>query len=95
MMMMMMMIIIIIIIIIIIKAYAVQIRKLLEYVDRKEDPLIQIVRLHQHIINSPVIQTAGCLKTEIQRGTRQIKGSIAEKMKNGEGRGYMDNCHIT
>jgi hypothetical protein len=40
-----------------------------------------------HIINSAVLQTAGCLKTKIQRGTRQIKDSIAEKTKNGEGRG--------
>jgi len=88
MMMMMMM-------VLIIKTYAVQMTKLLECVDRKEDPLIQIVRLHQHIINSVVLLTAGCLKMEIQRGTRQIKGSTAEKMKNGEGRGCMDNCHIT
>jgi hypothetical protein len=82
------------IITIIIKACAVQITKLVEYVDRKEGPLTQIVRMHQHI-NSAVLQTAGCLKTEIQRGTRQINDSMAEKMKNGEGRGCMDNCHIT
>ena len=36
---------------------------------RKEDPLINIVRTHQH------------LKTEVQRGTRQIKESIAETTK--------------
>jgi hypothetical protein len=29
------------------EAYAVVIKKLVEYVDRKEDPLIQIVRTHQ------------------------------------------------
>jgi hypothetical protein len=28
-----------------------------------------------------VLQTARCLKTELQRGTRQIKDSIAEKTK--------------
>jgi hypothetical protein len=31
--------------------YAVEIIKLVKYVDRKEDPLIQIVRKHQHNIN--------------------------------------------
>ena len=53
------------------KAYAVQITKLLECVDRKEDPLIQIVRLHQHVINSAVLQTAGCLKQKY-RGEQDI-----------------------
>ena len=66
------------------KAYAVEITKLEEYVERKEEPLIQIVRTHQYIIihiNSAVVQTARSLKTEVQRGRRQIKVSIAEKTK--------------
>jgi len=58
-------------------AYAVEITKLVEYVDRKEDPLIQTVRKHRHHINSAVLQTARHLKTEVQTGTRQI--STAEK----------------
>ena len=29
-------------------AHAVEITKLMEYADRKEDPLIQVVRTHQH-----------------------------------------------
>ena len=29
-------------------AHAVEITKLVEYVDRKEDPIIQVVRTHQH-----------------------------------------------
>jgi len=36
-------------------AHAVEITKLLEYVDRKEDPLIQVVRTHQHNTNSAVL----------------------------------------
>ncbi len=32
-------------------AHAVEVIQLMEYVDRKEDPLIQIVRTHQHSIN--------------------------------------------
>jgi hypothetical protein len=33
------------------EAYTVEITKLVEYVDRKEDPLQQIVRMHQHTIH--------------------------------------------
>ena len=61
-------------------AHAVQITKLMEYVDRKEDPLIQVVRTHQNNTDSAVLQTARCLKAEVQRET-QIKESIAEKTK--------------
>jgi hypothetical protein len=52
-----------------------------EYVDRKEDPLQQIVRMHQHTIHWAVWQTPRCLKTEMQRGPRQIRDSIAVKTK--------------
>ena len=48
-------------------AHAVQITKLMEYVDRKEDPLIQVFRTHQHNTDSAVLQTARCLKTEVLR----------------------------
>jgi hypothetical protein len=44
------------------EAYTVEIMKLVEYVDRKEDTLIQIVRMHQHNINLVVLQTARCLR---------------------------------
>ena len=62
-------------------AHAVEIKKLVEYVDRKEDPLIQVVRTHQHNTNSAVLQTARCLKTEVQKERRKVKESIAEKIK--------------
>ena len=62
-------------------AYAVEITKLVEYVDRKEDPLIQVIRTHQHNTDSAVLQTARCLKTEVQRETRKMRDSIAEKTK--------------
>jgi len=62
-------------------AHAVEITKLVEYVDRKEDPLIQVVRTHQHNTDSAVLQTARCLKTEVQKETRKMKDSIAEKIK--------------
>ena len=62
-------------------AHVVEITKLVNYVDRKEDPLIQVVRTHQHNIDSAVLQTARCLKTEVQTETRKIKDSIGEKTK--------------
>jgi hypothetical protein len=51
------------------EAYTVEITKLVEYIDSKEHPLKQIVRMHQHNINSSMLQTARCLNTELQRGT--------------------------
>jgi len=60
-------------------AHAVENTKLMEYVDRKEDPLIQVVRTHQHNTNSAVLQTARWLKKEVQKETRNMKDSIAEK----------------
>jgi hypothetical protein len=62
-------------------AHAAEITKLVEYVDRKEDPLIQVVRTHQHNTDSAVLQTARYLRTEVQRKTRKMKDSIAEKTK--------------
>ena len=62
-------------------AHTVEITKLAEYVDRKEDPLIQVVRTHQHNTDSVVLQRARCLKTEVQKETRNVKDSIAEKTK--------------
>jgi hypothetical protein len=54
---------------------------LAEYVDRKEDPLIQVVRTHQHNTDSAVLQATRCLKTEVQKETRKMKDSVAEKTK--------------
>jgi hypothetical protein len=53
-----------------------------EYVDRKEDTLIQVVRTHQHNTYSEMLETARCLKTEVQRETKKkMKDSITEKTK--------------
>jgi hypothetical protein len=41
-------------------AHAVEITKLVEYVDRKEDPLIQVARTHQQNINSTVSNSSLC-----------------------------------
>ena len=61
-------------------AHAPEIKKLMEYVDMKKDPLIQVVRTHQLNTDSAVLQTARCLKAEVQRKAK-IKESIAEKTK--------------
>jgi hypothetical protein len=47
-------------------------KKPVEYVDSKEDPLKQTVKTHQ--LNNV---TDRRLKRELQRGTRQIKESVA------------------
>ena len=46
-------------------AYAKEIIKSVEYLDRKEDPLLQVVRTHQHNYDSAVLQTARCPKAEL------------------------------
>ena len=61
--------------------HAVEITKLMNYVDRKEDPLIQVVRIHQHNTNSAVLQTAGCLKAEAQREKNKGEHSGGNKRK--------------
>jgi hypothetical protein len=63
------------------EAYVVENTKLMEYVEIIHYPLIPIVRMHQHSTNSTMFQTARSLKRELQRGTRQIKDSIAEKTR--------------
>jgi len=62
-------------------AHAVEITKLVDYVDRKEDPLIQVVRTNQHNADSAVLQTARCLKTKVQKETRKMNDSIVGKTK--------------
>ena len=52
----------------------------MECVDRKEDPLIQVVRTHQHNTDSAVLQTARYLKTSTERN-KKMKESIVEEKK--------------
>ena len=53
----------------------------MEYVDRKEDPPIKVVRTHQYNSNSAVLQTARCLETEVQRETKIKEHSGENKRK--------------
>jgi hypothetical protein len=54
-------------------AYTAETVNLVEYVESKEDPLIQIVRTHQHNTNSALLQTANKFKQSFQSETKQIK----------------------
>jgi iron-sulfur cluster repair protein YtfE (RIC family) len=77
------------------EAYVIEITKLMEYVDSTEDPLIQTARTHQNNTKSATVQTARSLGTELQRGTRQIKDSIAEKtQEKWQGKRCINNFHV-
>jgi hypothetical protein len=63
------------------EAYIVEITTMMECVDNNEDPIIQIIRTHQHSTASAKVQSAISLKIELHRGTKQIKYIKAEKTK--------------
>jgi site-specific recombinase XerD len=52
-----------------------------EYVENKEDLLIQIVRTHQHNTNSALLQTANKFKKFFKRERKQIKNIITQNIK--------------
>ena len=62
-------------------SHAVEITKLVEYVERKEDSLLQVVRTHQNNTDSAVLQTARCLKTNIQRENKKNEGQHSGENK--------------
>jgi hypothetical protein len=47
------------------KTYIAEVIKLQVYIDSKKNPLIQIIRLHQHTTNSAMLHTARSLRTEL------------------------------
>jgi hypothetical protein len=62
-------------------AYIAETVNLVEYVENKEDPLIQIVRTHQHNTNSALLQTANKFKKSFQSATKQIKNIETQNLK--------------
>jgi hypothetical protein len=54
-------------------AYIAETLNLVECVESKDDPLIQIVRTHQHNTNSALLQTANKFNKSFQSETKQIK----------------------
>jgi hypothetical protein len=72
-------------------AYIAETLNLVEYIESKEDPLIQIVRTHQHNTNSALLQTANKFKKSFPSETKQIKnitqiikGKWEEKWMHGQ-----------
>jgi hypothetical protein len=59
-------------------SYTAEVMKLMEYVDRKEDPLIQIVRTHQHHTNSTHLK-----QLKILRNLFKVKQSKPETQQLG------------
>jgi len=68
-------------------AYIAEVMKLMEYVESKEDPLIQIVRTHQHYKNSALLQTVTNFKNFSKRN-EENKNNNSEH-KKGMGKKYM------
>jgi hypothetical protein len=62
-------------------AYIAETVNLVEYVENKEDPMIQIVRTHQHNTNSALLQTANRFQKSFQSETKQIKNIITQNIK--------------
>jgi hypothetical protein len=64
--------------------------KVMGYVGNKENPLIQIVRTHQHHTNSTPLQTVKSFKKHFQSETKKNKKDIiAQNIKYKKG--CMDN----
>jgi alpha-D-ribose 1-methylphosphonate 5-triphosphate diphosphatase PhnM len=63
------------------RAYKAETIKLVEYVESKEHPLIQVVRTHQHNTNSTLFQTVNKFKKYFQSKTKHIKNIIAQNLK--------------
>ena len=77
------------------EAPIVEITTMMECVDN-ENPVIQIVRTHQHNTTSATVRTAISLKIELHGGTRQIKDIIAKsRKKDGERKGCLDSSNVT
>jgi hypothetical protein len=62
-------------------AYIAETLNLVEYVESKEDPLIQIIRTHQHNTNSALLQAANKFKKSFQSETNEIKNIITHNIK--------------
>jgi hypothetical protein len=62
-------------------AYITKVIKLKEYVEHTDDPLMQIVRTHQNNTSSTLFHPATNLQKSLQSDTKQIKTTIARKLK--------------
>jgi hypothetical protein len=62
-------------------AYVTEVIKLKEYVEHTEDPLMQIIRTHQHNTSATLFHTATSLQKSLQSDMKQIKTTIAKNLK--------------
>jgi hypothetical protein len=62
-------------------AYIAKVMKLMEYVESKEDPLIEIVRMHNHNTNLTLLQAVRNSKKSFQSEKKQIKDITAQNIK--------------
>jgi hypothetical protein len=63
-------------------AYTADVRKLMECVESKEAPLIQMVRTHQHHTNSVLVETVKNFENSFQSGSKHINHTIKEKWED-------------
>jgi hypothetical protein len=62
-------------------AYITEVIKLKEYVEHTDDPLMQIVRIHEHNISSTLFHTATNLQKSFQSDKKQIKSTTGGNLK--------------
>jgi hypothetical protein len=74
-------------------AYIAEVMKLMEYISTK-DPLIQIVRTHQHHTNSTLLQTDKNVNKSFQSGMKKIKNNSSECKRKKKRKECMDNSHV-
>jgi hypothetical protein len=74
--------------------YITEVIKLKEYVEHTEDPLMQIVRTHQHNTSSTLFHTATSLQKSLQGDTKQIKTTTARNLtERWKKKDCMDSFH--
>jgi hypothetical protein len=66
------------------ESYFVEVTKLMDCVDNKDNPIIQIVITHQHNTISAMLHTVRSLKRQLHRGKRQIYTITAQKIRQGK-----------
>jgi hypothetical protein len=62
-------------------AYIAETLNLVEYVENKEDPLIQIVTICQHNTNLALLQIANKFNKSFQNKTNQLKNITTQNIK--------------
>jgi hypothetical protein len=65
-------------------AYAAEVTKVMEYIESKEDALVEIVRTHNHNTNLTLLQAVRNFNKSFQSETKQIKYIIAQTINLDE-----------